>query len=181
MDAMDPRWKNDGISQMQAGDDSRISRTIDIRPSTAPVVRDMRENIIDAARLAGAALILAAGAIHLWLFFDYFHHIHMVGALFVVNFAAAVVIGLTLTLSPSLWASGAGIAYAAGTLGAFFISVYRGLFGYVETLNGGWQAAAGGVEAAAIVVLLLFIAARSLALRRTGTPVVPRAHAGERS
>ena len=52
-----------------------------------------------------------------------------------------------------------GVAYAAATLGFFLLSVYRGLFGYTESLQGGWQEAAGGLELAAIVALVPVLAA----------------------
>lgn len=107
-----------------------------------------------AARLAGALLVLAAGAVHLWLYFDFFHRVHIVGVLFIVNFAAATAIGLVLLVSRNPLVVLAGVAYSVATLGAFFISVYHGLFGYVESLSGAWQKAAGGLELAAIVVLL---------------------------
>jgi hypothetical protein len=106
------------------------------------------------ARLGGALLVLAAGAIHLWLYFDYFHSVHVIGVLFVVNSATAAVIGVTLLLSDNPWVVASGIGFAAGTLAAFFVSVYHGLFGYVESLSGSWQLAAGGVEAAAIILLV---------------------------
>src|SRR5205085_8227750 len=117
-----------------------------------------------AARVSGALLVLAAGAMHLWLYFDYFHRVHVIGVLFVVNAAVAIVIGVTLLLSPHPLAAAAGIAYAVATLGSFVLSVYRGLFGYVERLNGPWQAAAGGVELAAIAVLLPLLVAVLLPL-----------------
>jgi ABC-type sugar transport system substrate-binding protein len=106
------------------------------------------------ARLGGALLVLAAGAIHLWLYFDFFHRVHVIGALFLANAAAATVIGVIVLLSANPWVVASGIGFAAATLAAFFVSVYHGLFGYVERLNGSWQLAAGGVEAAAIVLLV---------------------------
>jgi hypothetical protein len=106
------------------------------------------------ARIGGGLLVLAAGAIHLWLYFDYFHRVHVIGALFLANAATATVIGVTLLLSANPWVVASGIGFAAATLAAFFVSVYHELFGYVERLNGPWQLAAGAVEAAAIVVLV---------------------------
>lgn len=107
-----------------------------------------------SARVSGALLVLAAGAMHLWLYFDYFHRVHVIGVLFLLNAGASAMIGVMLLLWSHPVAVAAGIAYAAATLGGFFLSVYRGLFGYVESLTGPWQEAAGGVELAAIVVLL---------------------------
>jgi len=110
-------------------------------------------------RLAGALLVLAAGAVHLWLYFDFFREVHVVGTLFLLNAAAAAIIGCVLLVSSQPVAAAAGVAYAAGTLGFFFISVYHGLFGYTESLRGGWQEAAGGLELAAIVVLVPLLVA----------------------
>jgi hypothetical protein len=130
-------------------------------------------------RWSAAALVLAAGAIHLWLYFDYFHRVHVVGLLFLVNAASALVTGLALLLSGRSWALVAGIAYSAGTLLGFLLSVYHGLFGYVESLRGPWQEAAGGVELAALVLLApllasaLVPAARWKSLRQTSRPKLP--------
>jgi hypothetical protein len=119
-------------------------------------------------RLAGSLLVLAAGAVHLWLYFDFFRGVHVVGTLFVLNAAAAAIIGCMLLVSSHPLAAAAGIAYAAATLGFFLVSVYHGLFGYTESLRGGWQEAAGGLELAAIVVLasVLVVELRE----RTSTP-----------
>ena len=98
--------------------------------------------------------MLAAGGVHLWLYFDFFHEVHVVGTLFLLNAAAAAIIGCVLLVSSHPIVAAAGVAYAAATLGFFFVSVYRGLFGYTESLGGGWQEAAGGLEVAAILVLV---------------------------
>jgi hypothetical protein len=113
------------------------------------------------SRLALALLVLAAGAIHLYLYFDYFHLVHVIGALFLVNAAAGLLIGAALLVrSGSLLLLAAG-GYAVGTLVGFTISTHWGLFGYHESFWGSWQEAAGGVELAAA-----FLAALLLAVRR---------------
>ena len=112
-------------------------------------------------RLTGALLVFAVGAVHLYLYFDYFHSIHVVGVLFVLNAAAAAVIGALLLVSARPLVVLAGTGFAAATLAFFLLSVYHGLFGYTESLRGGWQEAAGGLELAAIAVLTpLLLAAR---------------------
>jgi hypothetical protein len=128
-----------------------------------------------ALRCSAAALVLAAGAIHLWLYFDYFHSVHVVGVLFLLNAASALVAAVALLFSGRPLALLAGTAYTSGTLIGFFVSVYHGLFGYVESLRGPWQEAAGGVELAALVLLAplvasaLLPAARRQSLRQTTT------------
>jgi hypothetical protein len=64
-----------------------------------------------------------------------------------------------LLVSSHTLAIAAGIAFAAGTLVFFFVSVYHGLFGYTESLRGPWQEAAFGIEVAAIVVLVPLLVA----------------------
>ncbi len=132
-----------------------------------------------ALRWSAAALVLAAGAIHLWLYFDFFQRVHVVGVLFLLNTAFAAVAGVALLFSGRPPALLAGMAYSAGTLLGFFVSVYHGLFGYVESLRGPWQEAAGGVELAALVLLApllasaLVPAARRRSLRQTTGPKLP--------
>jgi hypothetical protein len=110
--------------------------------------------LVIAARIGGGLLVLAAGALHLWLNFDYFHRVHVIGILFLLNAATGAVIGITLLLSSHPLAATAGIGYAVATLTGFFLSVSVGLFGYVESLTGPYQEAAGAIELAAIVLLL---------------------------
>lgn len=113
-----------------------------------------------AAQVSLALLVAAAGAIHLYLYFDYFHRVHVIGVLFLLNAAAGLVIGAALLVRrDSLLLVAAG-GYAVGTLVGFAISTRWGLFGYHESFWGSWQEAAGGVELAAA-----FLAALLLALR----------------
>jgi hypothetical protein len=111
-----------------------------------------------AAQGAAALLVAAAGAIHLYLWFDYFHRVHVVGALFLLNAAAGLAIGAALLASRSVVVLLLAGAYAVGTLVSFVISTRWGLFGYRETFWGSWQEAAGGIELTAAL-----LAARLLA------------------
>ena len=111
-----------------------------------------------AARGAAALLVAAAGAIHLYLWFDYFHRVHVVGALFLVNAAVGLALGAALLASRDVRVLLAAGGYAAGTLVAFVVSTRWGLFGYRETFWGSWQEAAGGVELAATVLAALLLA-----------------------
>lgn len=111
-----------------------------------------------AAQGAAALLVAAAGAIHLYLWFDYFHRVHVVGALFLVNAAVGLALGAALLASRDVRVLLAAGGYAAGTLVAFVVSTRWGLFGYRETFWGSWQEAAGGVELAAAVLVALLVA-----------------------
>lgn len=111
-----------------------------------------------AAQGAAALLVAAAGAIHLYLWFDYFHRVHVVGALFLANAAAGLALGAALLARRDVRVLLAAGGYAAGTLVAFAVSTRWGLFGYRETFWGSWQEAAGGVELAAMVLVALLLA-----------------------
>jgi hypothetical protein len=111
-----------------------------------------------AAQFALALLVAAAGAIHLYLYFDYFHRVHVVGVLFLVNAAAGLAIGAVLLVRRSRVVLLAALGYAAGTLAAFLISTRWGLFGYHETFWGSWQEAAGGIELAAALLAAVLLA-----------------------
>ena len=102
-----------------------------------------------AGRAAAALLVAAAGAIHLYLYLDYFHRVHVVGVLFLVNAAAGLAVGAALLVRRDSLVLLAACGYAVGTLAAFAISTRWGLFGYRETFWGSWQEAAGGIELAA--------------------------------
>ncbi|HEY7420385.1 MAG TPA: hypothetical protein VH541_00115 [Gaiellaceae bacterium] len=113
-----------------------------------------------AAQFALALLVAAAGAIHLYLYFDYFHRVHVVGVLFLVNAAAGLAIGAVLLVRRDRLVLLAALGYAVGTLAGFVVSTRWGLFGYHETFWGSWQEAAGGIELAAAFLAALLLARR---------------------
>jgi hypothetical protein len=110
------------------------------------------------SQVALALLVLAAGAIHLYLYFDYFHRVHVVGALFLVNAAAGLLIGAALLVRRDVLLLLAALGYAVGTLAGFVVSTRWGLFGYHESFWGSWQEAAGGIELAAALLAALLLA-----------------------
>jgi hypothetical protein len=95
------------------------------------------------ARFLGAIAVLVSGAIHLDQYFGPYQEIPTIGILFIVNFVAAVMIGLAL-LAPiehlaGRWAgpaiaivTAAGIALTAGSFVMLLISERRPLFGFQE-------------------------------------------------
>jgi hypothetical protein len=108
-----------------------------------------------------AALVGAAAAMHLYLYFDYFHRVATIGPLFLVNAAAGFVITLLLLARPQPIVTVAGILYPVGTLAGFLLAVEVGLFGFHESLRGGWQETAGLVEAAATLSLIVLLIAQT--------------------
>jgi hypothetical protein len=128
------------------------------------------------ARWIAAAAILISGAEHfrLWWSNDY-RLIHIIGPLFLLNAIAGLVIAILLAWRANPLFELAGLGFAVATLGAFFISVYAGLFGFQEALNGSAQLIAGIAEGVAIVILAPMVAVRGLrAWRRLrGNPPTP--------
>jgi hypothetical protein len=131
------------------------------------------------ARLPVALLVAAAGAIHLYLWFLFFHRVHVVGTLFLVNAGVGMGIALALLATPAPLVQLAALGFTVTTLVAFAISTKWGLFGYHERFWQPWQEAAGGVELTATLLLLAGIlsAARGSAGRRARSPAARRAGA----
>ena len=109
---------------------------------------------------ATALLVVAAGAIHLYLYFDYFHRVHVVGVLFLANAAIGLLTAAVLLVRRDALVVLAAVAYAVGTLVGFVVSTRWSLFGYHETFWGSWQEAAGGVELAVVLLGGLLLARR---------------------
>jgi len=108
-----------------------------------------------AVRIAAAPAVLAAGAVHLWLYaHDGYNSIHAIGPLFLLNGIAAALIGGALLFSGALLLVLAGIGYALTALVAFVVSATNGLFGWHEVWSGTPQAVAGFTELAAVLLLL---------------------------
>jgi hypothetical protein len=118
-------------------------------------------------RTVAAVLVAAAAAIHLYLWFDFFHRVHVVGALFLVNAAVGTAIAVALAANGHVLVLLAGGGYAAGTLLAFAVSTRWGLFGYHERFWGRWQEAAGAVELLALGVVVVILPRRVRSHGRT--------------
>ncbi|MGZ4412355.1 MAG: hypothetical protein ACXVY8_09510 [Gaiellaceae bacterium] len=82
---------------------------------------------------SSALLILAAGAIHLCLWFDYFRTVHVVGTLLLLNFLAGSAIALALLVRAAALVVLAAIGFGS----AFQV---RGVEGAATGTRGGWRA-----------------------------------------
>ncbi|HEX6517457.1 MAG TPA: hypothetical protein VF049_17970 [Nocardioidaceae bacterium] len=102
-------------------------------------------------RTLAAAGTFVSGLVHLWLWFDGFRDISVVGPLFLLNAIAGVAIAVALLA----WRQWLPLFLAAGfgatTLAAFLISTTVGLFGVHEVFWGTSQVAAGIAEIVAMV------------------------------
>lgn len=108
-------------------------------------------------RIAAAALLVAMAAIHLWLWFDGYAEIPLVGPGFLVDTAGGVLLAVALFAAPRR-AVGAiaflGALLMAGTLAALVLSLTVGLFGFFDGLQAPLVPTTLVVESVGVVVLL---------------------------
>jgi predicted lipoprotein with Yx(FWY)xxD motif len=109
-------------------------------------------------RVAGAALLIATGAIHLDLYLTGYRTIPTIGWLFLLQVIAGFALALAVLVTggrhviAGRLAAAAGAGFALATLGGYLLSVWIGLFGFkeVRTTAG---IVAGVIEVAAFAVL----------------------------
>jgi hypothetical protein len=102
--------------------------------------------------IAGAALLIAAGAIHLDLYLTGYNSIPTIGPLFLLQVIAAFLLAAAIPLTGLRLAYAAGAAFAIGTLGGYLLSLKVGLFGFTEVRTTAGIVAAI-IEVAAFAVL----------------------------
>ena len=120
-------------------------------------------------RLLAAVAVLVSAGVHLYLWFEGYRVVDVIGPAFLLNAFGGAVIGALLLAwrhwIPALLTFGFGVS----TLGAFVLSTTVGLFGLEESWTGWAVWTAAGSEVAAIVLggLLLL---RDNPLRSGGQP-----------
>jgi predicted lipoprotein with Yx(FWY)xxD motif len=82
--------------------------------------------------IAGAALLIASGAIHLDLYLTGYNSIPTIGPLFLLQIIAAFLLAVVIPLTGHRLAYAAGAGFALGTLGGYLLSLKVGLFGFTE-------------------------------------------------
>src|SRR5262249_29273503 len=82
--------------------------------------------------IAGAALLIASGAIHLDLYLTGYNSIPTIGPLFLLQIIAAFLLAIVIPLTGLRLAYAAGAAFAIGVLGGDLLSLEVGLFGFTE-------------------------------------------------
>ena len=108
-------------------------------------------------RVLGAVAVLVSAAVHLWLWFEVFRGLSVIGPAFMVNAVAGAVIAVLL-VTWRHWAPGfLAAGFGASTLGAFVLSTTVGLFGVNEQWTGGYVWAAAISEVVCIVGGLLVL------------------------
>ena len=103
-----------------------------------------------------AAGVLLSADVHLFLYFDGYRDIKVIGPAFLLNAIGGIVIGIAVLVWHHWLPLLAAILFGISTLGAFYISATVGLFGVHETFGGDqvvvaeiaeWVAIAGAVVA----------------------------------
>lgn len=109
----------------------------------------------------GALAIVVIGAVHLelWAWHGY-RHVPTIGPLFLLNAIGAAGLAVLLAARGGLLAELGGLGFAVSTLTAYLVSIYHGLFGFVETPHGTPQHVSLAAEIAAIVLLTTAVALR---------------------
>jgi predicted lipoprotein with Yx(FWY)xxD motif len=106
-------------------------------------------------RLVGAALLVAAGAMHLDLYVTGFKNIPTIGVLFLLQVIAAFGLALIVAVTGSRLFAAAGALFALATLGGYLLSIWAGLFGYTEVSTTA-GIVTGVIEVAAFAVLAAY-------------------------
>jgi predicted lipoprotein with Yx(FWY)xxD motif len=82
--------------------------------------------------IAGAALLVASGAIHLDLYLTGYQSIPTIGWMFLLQVITAFVLAVTIPLTGSWLLAALGAGFALSTLGGYLLSLRVGLFGFTE-------------------------------------------------
>jgi hypothetical protein len=126
-------------------------------------------------RIVGAAAVLVSAAVHLYLWFDGFRDLNIVGPAFLLNAVGGAVIAVLLVTwrswVPALLTAGFGVS----TLGAFILSTTVGLFGLHERWVG-WPVWTAAVSIVVGTLLLVRDLPASSAGQLEHRPSFRRAH-----
>ncbi len=122
--------------------------------------------------IAGAALLIASGAIHLDLYLTGYRTIPTIGWMFLLQVIAAFVLALAILATGSWLADLAGAGFAVATLGGYLLSLRFGLFGFVEVRTTA-GIVAGLIEVAAFAALVIAAAPALPAGLKAGRAIVP--------
>ena len=119
-----------------------------------------------ASGIAGAALLVASGSIHLDLYLTGYRSIPTIGWLFLLQVIAAYVLAVVIAVTGHRLAAAAGAAFALGTLGGYLLSLKVGLFGFTEVRTTA-GIVAGIIDVAAFAALVTALVTATVTARTT--------------
>jgi predicted lipoprotein with Yx(FWY)xxD motif len=122
--------------------------------------------------IAGAALLVATGAIHLDLYLTGYRTIPTIGWLFLLQVIAAFGLAAVIALTGWWLAAAAGAGFAVSTLGGYLLSLWVGLFGFTEVCTTA-GIVAGIIDVAAFGTLAVAAAPGLPYARRFGRLLLP--------
>jgi hypothetical protein len=125
---------------------------------------------VNVLAVAGAALMVWSGVIHLQLWSDGYRSISVIGPLFLIQGAGSIALAVVLAVFRRVVLLAAGAVTMAATAAGLLLSAGIGLFGYRESLAVPYAMSSLVVEFAGAAVLAA-AAAIVLAARRGPRPV----------
>jgi len=122
--------------------------------------------------IAGAALLVASGAIHLDLYLTGYRSVPTIGTLFLLQVIAAFALAVAIPVTGSALVAAAGALFALSVLGGYLLSLWVGLFGFTEvrTKTG---IVAGIIDVAAFATLALAAAPGLPYVKDLGRKLLP--------
>jgi hypothetical protein len=120
--------------------------------------------------VAGAALLVWSGVIHLQLWADGYRDISVIGPLFLIQGITSIALALALVVFRRLVLLAAGAVLLAATAVGLLLSAGIGLFGYTESLDVPYAETSLAVEftgAAVLMAAAVIALVASLATRRS--------------
>ena len=110
-------------------------------------------------RVLAAVAVLVSAAMHLYLWFEGYRDLEVIGPAFLLNAVGGAVIAV-LVLAWRHWLPALlTLGFGASTLGAFVVSTTVGLFGVQEQWRG-WEVWTAAISEAAAIVLGAALLAR---------------------
>src|SRR5262245_11450011 len=122
--------------------------------TAGPAGPTARQVVTTLALIVGAALVATSAAIHLHLWASGYRTIPTIGPLFLFQGIAGAALAVTLVAWRRLVVVAAAAGFMIATIGGLLLSVYVGLFGFMDTLGAPFAGLSLAVESAGTVVLV---------------------------
>jgi hypothetical protein len=113
-----------------------------------------RQVVTTLAMIVGAALVATSAAIYLHLWVSGYRTIPTIGPLFLFQGIVGCASAVTLVAWRRLLVVAAAAGLMIATIGGLLLSVYVGLFGFMDTLGAPFAGLSLAVESAGTVVLV---------------------------
>ena len=123
--------------------------------------------VVTLLAVAGAALVVWSGVIHLQLWSGGYRDISVIGPLFGIQGIASIALALPLVVFRRVALLAAGAVLLAATAAGLLLSARIGLFGYTESLSVPYAETSLVVEFTGAVVLMVAATIALIANRRS--------------